>query len=202
MLEDAIDHLLKSPSTSTRRLVHLADYVKWLLERSGLPGAQGGSSAELSVPGLSRRKDWDVAFEHAGKFRLLVSLKSMLKNISGSVPNRLDDLQGEAANVQLLWPEMIIGYVILVDVAQDRRRKDGQLWLDVFEASLRRIAIRKAPLWGQGLLESLWFIRFDSRQPKGRRIVEPRKVVLDRKTFVEAMLSELEIREPAVRLQK
>jgi hypothetical protein len=197
-LENAVDHLLTSPSTSTRRLELVADYIKRQLERNGLPGAQGGSTTELRVPGLSRDKNWDVAYEFAGKFRLLVSLKSMLKNISGSVPNRLDDLQGEAANVQLLWPEIIVGYVILLDVAADSPRKEGGMWSDMFEGALKKIAIRKSPLWAQGLLESVWFIRFDSRKPVGRRLLDPRKVVKDRRAFTEAMLSELRSREPAV----
>ena len=103
-LEGAIESLLSRSSTSTLRLRALADYIIYLLNRSGLPGATGGSAGELRVPGLARTKNWDVAYEYAGKFRLLVSLKSMLKNIAGTVPNRLDDLQGELANAQQLRP--------------------------------------------------------------------------------------------------
>lgn len=139
MLEEAIDHLLTQPATSTKRLNKLADGVKGMLAGAGLPGAQGGSTVELKVPGLSRDKDWDVAYEFAGKFRLLISLKSLLRNISGSVPNRIDDLQGELANVQQLRPEIVIGYVVLVDVAEDSPRKLDQMpWSDFFENSLRR----------------------------------------------------------------
>ena len=124
------------------------------------------ASRETQVPGLSRIKNWDLAYEFAGKFRLLVSLKSMLKNISGSVPNRLDDLQGEIANVQQLRPEIVIGYVVLFDMAEDSvRSEDGDSWSNYFEAALKKMAIRRAPLWNQGLFEGLWFIRFDSRKP-------------------------------------
>lgn len=203
MLEDAIDSLLSHSKTSTKRLVVLADYLKDQLESEGLPNVRGGSGGELQVPGLSRTKDWDVAFEFAGKFRLLISLKSMLKNISGSVPNRLDDLQGELANVQQLRPEIVIGYVILFDVAEDSvRQDDGRRWSDYFEGALRSIAIRRAPLWNQGLLESLWFVRFDSRKPMGRRLVSPRKAARDRTAFLRALLCELHLREPAVEFRK
>src|SRR5947207_9008694 len=146
-LERSIERLLALPSTSTLRLQALADYLIYLLQRSGLPTASGGSERELRVPGLARTKNWDVAYEFAGKFRLLISLKSMLKNIAGTVPNRLDDLQGELANVQQLRPEIVIGYVILFDVSQDSRRTDGDMWSDYFEAALTRIAVRRAPLW-------------------------------------------------------
>jgi len=202
-LESAIDSLLGLPTTSTLRLKDLADYLVHLLKRNGLPSASGGSERELRVPGLARTKNWDVAYEFAGKFRLLVSLKSMLKNISGTVPNRLDDLQGELANVQQLRPEIVIGYVILFDVAEDSRRKeDGALWSDYFEGALKRIAIRRAPLWNQGLLEGLWFVRFDSRMAPGRRLVNPRKTAHERRAFVRPLLAELARREPAIPFTK
>ena len=150
-LEEAIDRLLSLSATSTLRLQVLADHLISVLVEGGLPSAAGGSERELKVPGLARTKNWDVAYEFAGKFRLLVSLKSMLNNVSGSVPNRLDDLQGELANVQQLRPEIVIGYVILFDVAKDSTRQDGTLWSYFFEGALKRIAIRRAPLWNQGL---------------------------------------------------
>lgn len=180
----------------------LADHVKELLVAGGLAGAQGGSTGELPVPGLSRTKNWDVAYEFAGKFRLLVSLKSMLKNVSGSVPNRLDDLQGEVANVQQLRPEIVTGYVIVFDVAEDTARKeDGRMWSEYFEDALKAISIRRAPLWNQGLLEALWFVRFDSRNPEGNRLVDAAGTEAEGKRFVRDLLAELQLREPAVPLE-
>jgi len=177
--------------------------LKDLFEYEGLPNVKGGSGGELQVPGLSRTKNWDVAYEFAGKFRLLVSLKSMLKNISGSVPNRLDDLQGEIANVQQLRPEIVIGYVVLFDMAEDSLRNEDRLrWSDYFEAALQKMAIRRAPLWNQGLLEGLWFIRFDSRKPAGRRVFSRRDTAQARQRFLKALLCELKLREPAVQLLK
>ena len=88
-VEQAITSLLSLPPTSTKRLQALADYLKKLFDTEGLPNVKGGSGGELQVPGLSRVKKWDVAYEFAGKFRLLVSLKSMLKNISGSVSQQI-----------------------------------------------------------------------------------------------------------------
>lgn len=199
MMEGAIDDLLSRPTTSTKRLIALADQIKDRLDASGLTGVKGGSGGELQVPGLSRTKDWDVAYEFAGKFRLLVSLKSMLKNVGGSIPNRLDDLQGELANVQQLRPEIVIGYVILFDVAEDGLRQvDGRLWSDFFESALKSIAIRRAPLWNQGLLEALWFVRFDSRKPSGQRLVDPHATEREGQRFVTDLLCELRRREPAV----
>jgi hypothetical protein len=92
------------------------------------------------------QKDWDLAYVLAGKPRLLISLKSILKNLAGTLPNRLDDLMGEAANVQQLSPEIVIGYVVIMDEKEDSTRRDGSgTWSDHFESNLRKIAIRKAP---------------------------------------------------------
>src|SRR5438105_1669239 len=115
-LEDVVDAVMQRPTQSPNRLVSLADFVIKQLARYGLPGAIGGSAGELRVQGLAREKDWDVAYEFAGKYRLLISLKSMWKNAAGTIPNRLDDHMGEIANIQQLRPEMVIGYVVIFDV--------------------------------------------------------------------------------------
>jgi hypothetical protein len=199
-LEPIIDSVTKKPTQSPDRLKALADLVIDQLGAHGLPGAIGGTSGELKVTGLARTKAWDVAYQFAGKFRLLISLKSIWKNAAGTVPNRLDDHMGEVANIQQLRPEIVIGYVVVFDVTADGRRQDGVMWSDYFEQALGRIAIRKAPLWNQGLLEGFWFIRFDSQKPTGSRIVNPDRVTAQGTAFFEALISELRRREPAIQI--
>ena len=70
-----------------------------------------GAATEINVPGIGRSKKWDVGWPPAGRARLGISLKSLLRNIPGTVPNRVDDLTGEMANVQLLSPEIVTGYI-------------------------------------------------------------------------------------------
>lgn len=200
-LEDVLDAVILRPTQSPDRLRALADYVVARLGEYGLPGARGGSGGELKVHGLARVKDWDVAYEFAGKFRLLISLKSMWKNAQGTVPNRIDDHMGEIANVQQLSPEIVIGYVVLFDTTADRTRRDGRSWSDFFEHAIRRIAIRKAPLWNQGLLEGSWFVRFDSRRPKGERVIQRDRVEEGERDFFRSILAELHRREPAIPFQ-
>lgn len=198
-LEDVVDAIMQRPTQSPHRLHALADYVRNLLAEHGLPGAKGGSEAELTVNGLAREKDWDVAYEFAGKFRLLISLKSMWRNAAGTVPNRLDDHMGELANVQQMRPEIVIGYVVLFDVQADSiRQADGLTWSEYFRQRIERIAIRRAPLWNQGLLEGSWFIRIDSAKPKGSRVLEPEATAEGGRAFVENLLTELRRREPAI----
>ncbi len=136
----------------------------------------------------------------AGKPRLLISLKSTLKNLAGTVPNRLDDLMGEAANVQQLSPEIVIGYVVVMDEAEDSTRRDGKgTWSDHFEANLKRIAIRRAPLWNQGLIEAAWLVRIDSRREQAKRIFDALDMDAKGTDFFQALLDELYLREPTLR---
>ncbi|MBE3603910.1 hypothetical protein IMX07_09765 [bacterium] len=77
-------------------------------------------------------------------------------------------------------------------------RSDGT-WIDHFEANLKKIAIRRAPLWNQGLIEAAWLIRIDSSNPPGRRIAKADDSGGSGKEFFEALLDELYLREPALR---
>jgi hypothetical protein len=202
-LEEVIDKIMGRAVQASDRLEALADHVREQLTEYGLPGARGGSEGELRIKGLAREKDWDVAYDFAGKKRLLISLKSIWKNPSGVVPNRLDDLMGETANIQQFSPEIVIGYVLLFDTSIDTRRKgDRLLWSEFLEAGLTRIAIRKAPLWNQGLLEAFWFIRIDSAKPKGSRVIDSEGTQVKGEQFFGSLLAELRLREPAIPFAK
>lgn len=107
-LQDAVDDLyriavVEKKSQSPNRLALLAEMCVEQLDQRGIPGA----ARELPVPGIGRSKTWDVGWPPEGKVRLGISLKSLLRNIAGTVPNRVDDLAGEMANVQLLSPEIV-----------------------------------------------------------------------------------------------
>lgn len=206
-LEDALDAVIARHKNDSGRLAAVADFAMQELVNLGLPRSEdnpmcqlrGGGEGELSIPGLARTKDWDVAFEFAGKARLLLSLKSIWANASGTVPNRIDDLMGEAANVQQRSPEIVIGYILLFATPADRYRKEDSLpWSVAFEKAVERIAIRRFPLWNQGLVESMWFVRFDPEKDKGKRIVEPVRVEASADRFFRSLLCELRLREPAI----
>ena len=198
-LSDAVDDLLGRKTQDPGRLNTLATYCIEAFAQAGLSGVRGGKADEVGIRGLGRQKDWDLAFVLAEKPRLLVSLKSILKNLAGTVPNRLDDLMGEAANVQQLSPEIVIGYVVIMDEAGNSMRRSGVTWIDTFKANLAKIAIRKAPLWNQGLLEAVWLIRVDSRNPVGARIIDTTSVDADGVNFFKALIDELYRREPTLK---
>jgi len=138
-----------------------AGYCIESFERSGLKGVRGGKTDEVGIRGLGRQNDRDLAFVLAGKPRLLISLESILKKLSGVVPNRHDDLMGEVANVQQLSPEIVISYVVITDQKEDRPRQDGQgTWIDHFESNLRKIVIPRAPFWSSGVYRGRLARRF------------------------------------------
>ena len=165
-LQDAITRLyriavLEGKTTSTIRLTKLADYCVQELERRGLRGVQ----KESSIPGAGRSKQWDVAWQYDGKYRLGISLKSILKNLAGTVPNRIDDLIGEAANAQLHSPEIAIGYVMIFNVEADSvSPKYGSTWAEVAERRLTSLSGRRPPAWATGMIEDFVLVKvnFDS----------------------------------------
>lgn len=155
-VQEAIEHLyriavVERKTTSPGRLSGLAEFCVGELEKRGVAGV----GAEVPVQGFGRIKQWDVAWEHAGKARLGVSLKSLLKNIPGTVPNRIDDLIGEVANAQLHSPEIVIGYIMVFDHGQDSwSKKHDSTWLDLLRSRLDQLAQRSPPAWATGTFEA------------------------------------------------
>jgi hypothetical protein len=84
------------------------------------------------------------------------------------VPNRIDDLIGEAANLQMYSPETAIGYVMVFNVEEDEHsRKHGRTWGDLLRSRLQALACRKAPHWTVGTIEAAAFVEVDfSNGPK------------------------------------
>ena len=116
----------------------------------------------MSIPGAGRDKQWDVAWKYDGKYRLGISLKSILKNISGTVPNRIDDLIGETANAQLYSPEIAIGYVMIFNVEHDTvSAKHGVMWSDVIHERLVSLSGRSLPSWTIGTVEDFVLVKVD-----------------------------------------
>ena len=190
-IQDAVDSLYRiavaeGKRQSPNRLGVLADMCIEELDQRGITGA----AKELRVPGIGRTKTWDVAWPLDGKVRLGISLKSLLRNIAGTVPNRVDDLTGEMANVQLLSPEIVTGYVMIFDTAGGARRQDGTRWVDFFRAAIDRLSGRNAPAWAAGMVEASVVVEVDFSE--GPRVVaQP-----DMSSFFDRLASCLRDRNP------
>lgn len=194
-LQAAIDHLYRTAvvggaSTSTLRLQGLARYCSAELEARGLPGAE----AEVTIPGGGRPKQWDLAWQHDSKYRLAISLKSILKNLGGTVPNRVDDLMGEVTNVQMYSPEIVVGYVMIFDVSQDvASRVHGSTWCELLRTRLSRLSGRSAPSWSTGMMEAFSLVQVDFSQ--GPLLITPEPEV---HAMLDTLVSEVRKRNPGV----
>ena len=162
-LQNAVDSLYRiavaqGKATSTKRLDALAQYCIGELEKRGLEGAV----AEAKLPGGGREKSWDVAWHLDAKPRLAISLKSLLKNLGGTVPNRVDDLIGEVVNVQMYSPEIVTGYIMLFNVAEDSYSAlHGSTWSDLLKRRIGRLTGRQPPSWSIGMIEASLFLEVD-----------------------------------------
>ena len=161
--QDAVDDLYRiavteDKATSTSRLDVLADFCVQELTCRGLKNVE----KEASIPGAGREKKWDVAWQYDGKYRLGISLKSLLKNLGGTVPNRIDDLVGEVANAQLHSPEIVIGYIMIFNVAEDSlSQKHGSTWCDLFRDRATSLSGRRPPSWTTGTVEDFVLVEVD-----------------------------------------
>ena len=162
-LQDAVDSLyriavIEGKATSTKRLDGLASFCIEELDKRGLDGAV----TEAKLPGGGREKSWDVAWSMDDKPRLAISLKSLLKNLGGTVPNRVDDLMGEVTNVQMYSPEIVTGYIMLFNVAEDSYSPlHGSTWADLLRSRITRLSGRRPPSWSIGMIEASLFLEVD-----------------------------------------
>lgn len=190
----AIEHLYQTAvvdgaRTSTLRLQKLARYCVEELDERGLRNAE----VDVAIPGGGRTKEWDVAWKHHGKYRLAISLKSILRNLAGTVPNRTDDLIGEVANIQMYSPEVVVGYLMVFDVSQDRvSRKHGCTWCELLKTRLTRLSGRRAPFWSIGLVEAFVVVEVDFS--KGAHVITPEEEVM---TMFDVLVSEVKSRNPS-----
>lgn len=193
-LQDAVGSLhrlavVEGKPTSVRRLSVLADLCVQELASRGITEA----GTEAPIPGMGRTKQWDVVWSHGTRKRLGISLKSILRNPRGTVPNRIDDLMGELANVQLWSPEIVTGYIAIfnVDPACDGiRNEDGLRWSEFFRQTISRLSGRRAPAWAPGMVEVTEMVRVDFSS--GPKLVGPH--TLD--TFFDEIAECVKARNP------
>lgn len=191
--QDAVDQLFRvavteNKATSTARLDTLAEFCVQELTRRGLQGV----ATEASIPGAGRSKRWDVAWQYDGKFRVGLSLKSILRNLGGTVPNRIDELIGEAANAQLSSPEIVIGYVMIFNVQDDAYSSTHQsTWLDLLRGHLTSLSGRRAPSWTIGTVEDFVLVEVDFGSDSNiRSLSQP----FD--TFFDTLVEQITLRNP------
>lgn len=101
---------------------------QYCCEELGVRGV-AGVTVEVCLRGAYRAKDWDVALTVGEEPLLAISCKSIIANHAGTVPNRVDDMLGEAANIHRRWPHAVLGYLFMmsrVDTSVASVRRRGQ----------------------------------------------------------------------------
>lgn len=122
----ALDDFRSRPPRSSRRQIEVQRWCVSQLSRRGVKGAQ----VEVSLPGAYRNKNWDVALVVDNKPRLAISCKSIVSNIAGTVPNRLDDMLGEAVNLHRAYPSCVIGYLLFLSERDMSSGTPAGEWFD------------------------------------------------------------------------
>jgi hypothetical protein len=192
-LQDAINHLyqtavLDRARTSTTRLQKLAEFVVERLESRGLSSVE----REVTIPAGGRSKQWDVAWNLHSKYRLAVSLRSILRNLGGTVPNRIDDLIGEVANAQMYSPEIVIGYLMIFNVGEDIfSAKHECTWCELLRTRVQRLSGRTAPYWGTGMIEASVVVEVDFSD--GPKLITDED---DVERMLDVLVSEVKARNP------
>ena len=128
------------------------------------------------------------------KPRLAISLKSLLKNLGGTVPNRVDDLMGEVTNVQMYSPEIVTGYIMLFNVAGDSYSPLHQsTWAELLKRRITRLSGRRPPSWSIGMIEASLFLEVDFSD--GPRIVSGADDVAP---FFDRLVAQVRHRNPVL----
>ena len=166
----------------------LADFCVQELNRRGLKDVE----KEAEIPGAGRDKKWDVGWRYDGKYRLGISLKSLLKNLGGTVPNRIDDMIGEVTNAQLHSPEIVIGYVMIFNVAEDSiSPKHGSTWCGLFRERVTSLSGRRPPCWTTGTVEDFVLVEVDFSS--GSSILKKSQ---NFDSFFDTLIEQVRIRNP------
>lgn len=106
------------------------------------------------MPAWYRPKSWDVGLMVEGEPRLAVSCKSIVSNHGGTVPNRVDDMLGEAVSLHRAYPKAVLGYLFMMsrrDESLETEKKTKKLG-GLTQKRLDDLH-KKADIWFERLVE-------------------------------------------------
>lgn len=138
---------LRHPRASNRQ-EPIQTYCCEELQTRGLLGAR----IEVTLPGAYRDKVWDVGrLSDSGQVTLGISCKSIISNHGGTVPNRIDDMLGEAVNLHRRWPSAVLGYLFMMaridESVKQRTRRESHIQGGAFKDTLLDLARQNGDYW-------------------------------------------------------
>jgi hypothetical protein len=198
-LEAALSHFQQQPSQSAVRMRMIQQLIRdELTARLGLLGGLLFVGLEQPLAGKHRLKDWDVLVRYANRPQLAISTKSIISNVAGSVPNRIDDAMGECVNVHAHDPGMVLGYFFIMDSqgAAAIQRDSGRPWGDVFANALLSFSGRRSSTDSSELFEgaALLIVDFGSTPLTSR--FHP--ALLNWNTFFDLLINHVRTRNPVI----
>lgn len=197
-LEDALAEFKRRPAQAANRMAPIQDVVKAELEsRLMRAGPSLEVHLERAVRGKHRSKNWDVVLYFARRPQLAISTKSIMANVAGTVPNRIDDAMGECVNVHAHDPGMVLGYLFVMNAGlASQTSRDGRSWADIFADSLASFSGRRSERDAPELFEAATLLPVDfSVQPPG---VTFHPSLLDWNAFFDVLVGQLRTRNPLV----
>lgn len=199
-LPEALADFSRCPAQAANRMDPIQRVVKAQLQQLVRPlGPLGEVRLEQTIPGKHRAKTWDLAFFYARRPQLAISTKSILKNVSGTVPNRIDDAMGECVNVHAHDPGMVLGYLFVMDArSAGEATRTGRKWLDVFAEALASFSGRRSEQDAHELFEAatLLVVSFDATPPAIQ--FHPR--LLSWVEFFDVLVRHVRARHPVINL--
>lgn len=184
-MEDVIEDIRCRNRWSPLRTKRLASLVKNRFAQHGNPHVK----PEVAVQGYVREKCWDLAWTPNGAARLAVSLKTIGGRNGGrycaTMVNRLDDVVGEMTSVKLANPDIVTGYMVLIDVRIDSFSPKFQCrWSQWFRDRLDHL------VGGGKFINGLWLASYDSTRPYGDRLVDPQWATDDLDRCVKSLIAD------------
>jgi len=155
-LQEAMRQFRLRQARASNRQEAIQTYCCDELERRGLLGAR----IEVILPGAYRDKTWDVGrLSASGEVTLGISCKSIISNHGGTVPNRIDDMLGEAVNLHRRWPSAVLGYLFMmahIDESKDQiKRREARIQAGAFKSIVEDLARKSGDAWFQRLGDSV-----------------------------------------------
>ena len=101
---------------------------------------------------------------------------------------------GEVTNVQMYSPEIVTGYIMLFNVAEDSYSPVHQsTWSELLKRRISRLSNRRPPSWSIGMIEASLFVEVDFSD--GPRLVSGEAGA---KPFFDRLVADVRRRNPVL----
>lgn len=195
-LEEALKDFYTRPAQASNRMQAIQGLLRDALADRLVPlGKLAEVQLERPLRGKHRSKNWDVVVYFAGRAQLAVSTKSIMKNVSGTVPNRIDDAMGECVNAHAHDPGLVLGFLFVM--SQDlcsKTTKKGVPYVDILADSLASFSGRRSEADSYELFEAatLLMVNFAGPTP----VVNFHEALLDWDGFFDVLVGQMRGRNP------